>query len=149
MQISWLFDGPEDLLASRGDRRRWAEASIRELARCCALQPSPTAGSAQIWGTDGSVIPASATLCESRHVTAAATGPSTFYLTWGVNGPHCSAGSSPGRRTDSTLLLRSPKFRRPHRRHPHSGMPRIPAAEHEGGPIIDGSSSLLVRDAPS
>ncbi|KAJ7841852.1 hypothetical protein B0H13DRAFT_2365514 [Mycena leptocephala] len=88
MQISWLFDGPEDLLASRGDRRRWAEASIRELARCCALQPSPTAGSAQIWGTDGSMIPASATLCESRHVTAAATGPSTFYLTWGVNGPH-------------------------------------------------------------
>jgi hypothetical protein len=41
MPVQWLFDDPEDLLASRAERRGWAEANIRQLAVCCALQPSP------------------------------------------------------------------------------------------------------------
>ncbi|KAK7027113.1 hypothetical protein R3P38DRAFT_3191417 [Favolaschia claudopus] len=63
----WLFDGPEDLLAARKDRQQWAEACIRELSVSTALKPSQTAGSAQIWGTDGSMlsVPASASLCDS------------------------------------------------------------------------------------
>jgi hypothetical protein len=80
MPAQWLFDGPEDLLASRTERRQWAEANIREQAVRCALQPSPTAGGMEIWGTDGSMIPASASLNESRHVTAAATGPLTLVV---------------------------------------------------------------------
>ncbi|KAJ7797464.1 hypothetical protein B0H14DRAFT_3548089 [Mycena olivaceomarginata] len=76
----WLFDGPKDLLSSRAERRGWAEANIRQLAVCCALQPSPTVDGAEIWGTDGSMIPASASLNESRHVTAAATGPMTLVV---------------------------------------------------------------------
>jgi hypothetical protein len=42
MPVQWLFDGSEDLLASCAERREWAEANIRELAVCCALQPLPT-----------------------------------------------------------------------------------------------------------
>ncbi|KAJ7865069.1 hypothetical protein B0H13DRAFT_2353269 [Mycena leptocephala] len=64
MCAAWLFDGPQDLLASREDRRHWAEERIRVL----------------VWGTDGSMIPASASLCESRRVTAAVTGPTTLVV---------------------------------------------------------------------
>jgi hypothetical protein len=80
MCAGWLFDGPEDLLASREDRRYWAEESIRKLVPWCDLQPSPTAGGSQTWGTDGSMIPASASLCENRRVTAAVTGPLTLVM---------------------------------------------------------------------
>ncbi|KAJ7670182.1 hypothetical protein DFH06DRAFT_1125569 [Mycena polygramma] len=70
MRASWLFDGPQDLLASRLDRHHWAEDSekIRHLVQSCALNPSQAAGGAQVWGTDGSMVPASATLSESRHL---------------------------------------------------------------------------------
>ncbi|KAJ6465378.1 hypothetical protein C8R45DRAFT_1173917 [Mycena sanguinolenta] len=80
MRANWLFDGPQDLLASRSDRRLWAEKNIRNLASYCGLPRSPSAGSAQVWGTDGSIIPASTTLKESRHITAAVTGPATLVV---------------------------------------------------------------------
>ncbi|KAJ7230827.1 hypothetical protein C8J57DRAFT_1534261 [Mycena rebaudengoi] len=80
IQAAWLFDGPEDLLASRHDRRYWAEERIRELVPLCALEPSPTARGNQVWGTDGSMVPASVSLCEARRVTAAVTGPSTLVV---------------------------------------------------------------------
>ncbi|KAJ7243120.1 hypothetical protein B0H12DRAFT_1131436, partial [Mycena haematopus] len=80
MHASWLFDGPEDLLASRLDRRVWAEKRIHELVTCCALRPSAAASCAQVWGTDGSMIPASAALSQERQVTAAATGPATVIV---------------------------------------------------------------------
>ncbi|KAJ7314774.1 hypothetical protein DFH08DRAFT_1040952 [Mycena albidolilacea] len=80
MYAGWLFDGPEDLLASREDRRYWAEESIRNLISWSNLQPSPTPVGSQTWGTDGSMIPASASLCESRRVTAAVTGPLTLVV---------------------------------------------------------------------
>ncbi|KAJ7886574.1 hypothetical protein B0H14DRAFT_2563254 [Mycena olivaceomarginata] len=70
----------EDLLASREDRRYWAEESIRNLVSWRKLQPSPTAVGSQTWGTDSSMIPASASLCESRRVTAAVTGPLTLVV---------------------------------------------------------------------
>ncbi|KAJ7711082.1 hypothetical protein B0H14DRAFT_3524695 [Mycena olivaceomarginata] len=37
MPVQWLFDGPEDLLASRAERREWAEANIQELANSVNL----------------------------------------------------------------------------------------------------------------
>ncbi|KAJ7185757.1 hypothetical protein C8R46DRAFT_881750 [Mycena filopes] len=80
MQVNWLFDGPDNLLVSREDRRQSAETNILQLVAVCALQPSRTVVSRQMWGTDGSMIPASATLCERRNVTAAATGPSTVVV---------------------------------------------------------------------
>ncbi|KAJ7214410.1 hypothetical protein GGX14DRAFT_542172 [Mycena pura] len=81
MSAGWLFDGPQDLLASREDRRHWAEERIRVLVPSSALQPSPVARGRQVWGTDGSMIPASASLCESRRGrNAAVTGPSTLVV---------------------------------------------------------------------
>ncbi|KAJ7503894.1 hypothetical protein B0H11DRAFT_2352779 [Mycena galericulata] len=49
MDVSWLFSGPSDLLASRETRRFWAEERIRALVPTCGLQPSATSGMSQMW----------------------------------------------------------------------------------------------------
>ncbi|KAJ7837615.1 hypothetical protein B0H13DRAFT_1733192 [Mycena leptocephala] len=76
----WLFSGPLDLMISRADRRHWAEERIRALVPICGLEPSLTSKEQQLWGSDGSMIPASASLGEHRTVTAAVTGPATLVV---------------------------------------------------------------------
>ncbi|KAJ7255014.1 hypothetical protein B0H12DRAFT_1050396 [Mycena haematopus] len=53
---------------------------IRKLADLGLWQQDANGKLAQVWGTDGSMIPASATLNQDRQVTAAATGPATVVV---------------------------------------------------------------------
>ncbi|KAJ7506257.1 hypothetical protein B0H11DRAFT_1904141 [Mycena galericulata] len=80
MDVSWLFSGPSDLLASRETRRFWAKECIRALVPTCDLQPSATSGMSQMWGSDSSMLPASAGFSERHSVTTAVTGPATLVL---------------------------------------------------------------------
>ncbi|KAJ7245308.1 hypothetical protein C8J57DRAFT_1679866 [Mycena rebaudengoi] len=78
MHAEWLLDGPMDLMATRQSRRHWAEKRIRDLVSFCSIPPSAMALGQQIWGSDGSMIPASATLHDRRSVRPLS------YCDWGI-----------------------------------------------------------------
>ncbi|KAK6981319.1 hypothetical protein R3P38DRAFT_3234332 [Favolaschia claudopus] len=78
MSVNSLFDGTEDLLLQRSERRTMAECTLRRLANVSKLRPSPTAIESPAWATDGSMIPANAGLLQPKSVTAAITGPITL-----------------------------------------------------------------------
>ncbi|KAJ7230430.1 hypothetical protein GGX14DRAFT_583181 [Mycena pura] len=82
MEITWFFEGSLDLLLPHDERRQLAETRIKTLIQTSSFPPSGTNDTSrqQVWGTDGSMIPASATLTDARSVTAAATGPETLVL---------------------------------------------------------------------
>ncbi|KAK7015985.1 hypothetical protein R3P38DRAFT_2786379 [Favolaschia claudopus] len=84
MQTDWLFVGAPNLLLSPSLRRKEAETRIHELVHTSAFAPSVTTSELSLppefWGSDGSMVAASASIGLSRSVTAAATGTSTLAL---------------------------------------------------------------------
>ena len=78
--ITWLFHGSTDLLIEPLQRRDDAEHYINALANTCRFPSSTLPHNSTIWASDGSMIPASSTISDLKHVTAAATGPSTLVL---------------------------------------------------------------------
>jgi hypothetical protein len=81
LRINWFSLGQNDLLNSRALRQERAESSIRLSAAISTLSPSPNATtSPQTWGSDGSMLPASAGVLDRKSVTTALTGANTLVL---------------------------------------------------------------------
>ncbi|KAG6898794.1 hypothetical protein C0993_004162 [Termitomyces sp. T159_Od127] len=72
-----LFDGQPDLMLTRTLRRLRAESDIYNTSALGTRPPTFEAVGTSHWGTDGSMIPASAGPFDDKSVTAAATGPRT------------------------------------------------------------------------
>ena len=80
IDMGWLFEGDEDLLSTRPERRRAAENQIKVLTNLLDIHPSPNATDDRAWASDGSMVPASAGLLDDKTVTAALTGPKTMIM---------------------------------------------------------------------
>jgi hypothetical protein len=80
IEVDWLFEGGEELLSTRAERRHAAENQIRVLANLLNFHPSPNATDETAWASDGSMVPASAGLLDDKTVTAALTGPKTMVM---------------------------------------------------------------------
>jgi hypothetical protein len=80
IEVDWLFEGGEELLSTRAERRHAAENQIRVLANLLNFHPSPNAIDETAWASDGSMVPASAGLLDDKTVTAAPTGPKTMVM---------------------------------------------------------------------
>lgn len=78
--LNWFFHGSVDLLTPRSQRRDNAERYIQALASTCKFTPSSSAHDNSIWASDGSMIPASSSISDSKSVTAAVTGPVTLVM---------------------------------------------------------------------
>ena len=78
--VTWLCHGLTDLLSEPLQRRDDAERYINALAATCKFPRSKQPHNNRTWATDGSMIPASSTISDTKHVTAAATGPVTLVL---------------------------------------------------------------------
>jgi hypothetical protein len=79
-QIGALYSGPADLLLSRSRRRQQAEKFIQSIVLANLFLPSEVSRGTQLWGTDGSMIPASAGPLDDKSVTSAITGPHTIVM---------------------------------------------------------------------
>lgn len=79
-QIGALYSGPADLLLSRSLRQQQAEEYIQSLVLSNLFLPSEVSQGTQIWGTDGSMLPASAGPLDDKSVTSAITGPHTIVM---------------------------------------------------------------------
>ena len=64
----------------RLERRDNAERYITALAQTCNFSPSSCHHNNNTWATDGSMIPATSSISDSKSITAAVTGPSTLIL---------------------------------------------------------------------
>ncbi|KII90980.1 hypothetical protein PLICRDRAFT_697396 [Plicaturopsis crispa FD-325 SS-3] len=80
LDIAWLVNGPADLLLPPTLRQTKAERLIAYLSRVCGFRASPTSGQQQIWGSDGSMTPASVGIGDDKSVTASITGPCTLVM---------------------------------------------------------------------
>ena len=80
IEVEWLFEGGEELLSTRIERRRAAENQIRVLTSLLNFHPSPNATDETAWASDGSMVPASAGILDDKTVTAALTGPKTMVM---------------------------------------------------------------------
>jgi hypothetical protein len=80
MDMGWSFEGDEDLLSTRPERRRAAENQIKVLTNLLDIHPSLNATDGRSWVSDGSMVPASAGLLDDKTVTAALTGPKTMVM---------------------------------------------------------------------
>ncbi|KAF8149798.1 hypothetical protein B0H34DRAFT_678763 [Crassisporium funariophilum] len=69
-----------DLVRSIPSRQHLAEDHIRALASNSTCPPAAHAPSTQLWGSDGSMIPAAAGILDKKSVTTALTGPCTLIL---------------------------------------------------------------------
>ena len=78
--ITWLCYGSTDLLIEPLTRRDNAEHYINALSKTCKFPSSTLSHNNRTWATDGSMIPASSTISDLKHVTAVATGPATLVL---------------------------------------------------------------------
>ena len=78
--ITSLCYGSTDLLIEPLTRRDNAEHYINALSKTCKFPSSTLSHNNRTWATDGSMIPASSTISDLKHVTAAATGPATLVL---------------------------------------------------------------------
>ena len=81
MSISWLCDGSRDLLLERKNRQLIAERlliSITELYK--RLASTISLSHPNMWASDGSMVPSSATLLDKKQVTLAVTGPLMLVL---------------------------------------------------------------------
>jgi hypothetical protein len=79
-QIGALFSGPADLLFSRSCRQHQAEKFIQSIVCANLFLPSKASLGTQLWGTDGSMVPASAGPLDDKSVTSAITGPCTIVM---------------------------------------------------------------------
>ena len=82
-RIGWMFQGGEELLLNREDRRREAENLVKTLAHLLEHPPSSHSIRGKGWASDGSMVPASAGIMEEKFVTAALTGPVTMVMKLG------------------------------------------------------------------
>lgn len=80
LDVGWLFEGGEELLLARSQRRREAENQIRVLTDILDIHPSPNAADDIAWASDGSMVPASAGILDDKTVTAALTGHRTMVM---------------------------------------------------------------------
>ena len=78
--ITWLFYGSVDLLTPRLKRRDLAESYITALASVCKFPPSSSAHNNSVWASDGSMIPATSSISQSKSITAAVSGPASLVL---------------------------------------------------------------------
>ena len=78
--MGWLYEGGEELLLARSQRRREAENQIRVLTNILDIHPSPNATDDKAWASDGSMVPASAGILDDKTVTAALTGHRTMVM---------------------------------------------------------------------
>lgn len=79
MSIDDVLPGPTDLTIPRDLRRDIAERLISSLANVCDFTPSRHAD-ALTWASDGSMIPSSAGLLDTKFVIGAATGTKTLAM---------------------------------------------------------------------
>jgi len=77
---NWLFDGDPKLMMTRAQRQSEAEEYIRGLPSTLSLPPSPLPHQNRMWGSDGSMIPATSGIGDDKSVTAAVTGPQTVVV---------------------------------------------------------------------
>jgi hypothetical protein len=84
IRMDWLCHGEEDLLLTRGERRRGAESRIKVLAKLLEFPPSthhsPAGDETSTWASDGSMLPATAGILDNKSVTSALTGPVTMVM---------------------------------------------------------------------
>ena len=99
--ICWLCLGSTDLLTEPLQRRDDAELYITALAMTCKFRSSSQPHNNKIWATDGSMIPASSSISDMKHVTAAATGPVTLVL----RVPHRNASILQGEQLGLVMAL--------------------------------------------
>lgn len=78
--IGTLYTGQFDLLYTKDHRRVIAENYLRALISNSTLDSIDAVHDSNQWGTDGSMIPASASLFDHKSVTAAVTGDKTVCL---------------------------------------------------------------------
>ena len=79
-QIGALYAGSADLLLSRQLRRQHAETFIQSMVLANLFLPTEVSQGTQLWGTDGSMIPASAGPLDDKSITSAVTGPHTIVM---------------------------------------------------------------------
>jgi hypothetical protein len=80
MDYKWLFDGDSTLMTPKAQRQTEAENYIRGLPSVLSLSPSLLPHQNRMWGSDGSMIPATSGIGEDKSVTAAVTGPQTIVV---------------------------------------------------------------------
>ena len=78
-QLTWLFEGEEDLLLPRDKRRNDAENQIRILSQLMEFTPSRISNRS-LWASDGTMTPAVSGILDDKSVTAALTGPVTMVM---------------------------------------------------------------------
>lgn len=78
-QLTWLFEGEEDLLLPRDKRQNDAENQIRILSQLMEFTPSRISNR-NLWASDGSMTPAASGILDDKSVTAALTGPVTMVM---------------------------------------------------------------------
>jgi hypothetical protein len=79
LQMDDLLNGYTELAISRDTRKAQAEEYIRDLVRVSGFNPSK-ATDGRTWASDGSMIPASASITENKSITGAATGEQTLVM---------------------------------------------------------------------
>ena len=99
--ISWLCLGSTDLLTEPLQCRDDAELYITALAMTCKFRLSSQPHNNKIWATDGSMISASSSISDMKHVTVAATGPITLVL----RVPHRNASILQGEQLGLVMAL--------------------------------------------
>jgi hypothetical protein len=90
--ITWLFQGEDELLTPREERRRETENRIKVLAHMLELPPSSHSTDGNAWASDGSMVPATAGIMEDKSVTAALTGPTTMVMKLSGRNPNIFHG---------------------------------------------------------
>ena len=80
IEMGWMFEGEEELLFTRRERRHAAENQLKILTNLLNFHPSPNATDGNAWASDGSMVPASAGILDDKTVTAALTGPKTMVM---------------------------------------------------------------------
>ena len=78
--IDWFFFGSSDLLLPPLQRRDEAENYMQCLAATCKFPPSSLKHDKTFWACDGSMIPATSSISDSKSVTSAVSGPSSLIM---------------------------------------------------------------------
>ncbi|KDR77658.1 hypothetical protein GALMADRAFT_119768 [Galerina marginata CBS 339.88] len=79
LHLDDLINGPVDLAIPRLTRQTRAENQIQGLVTSCGFQPSRETDG-KTWASDGSMIPASASMMDDKTITGAATGTKSLVM---------------------------------------------------------------------
>ncbi|KAG6894890.1 hypothetical protein C0992_004074, partial [Termitomyces sp. T32_za158] len=79
-RIDMLFDSQPDLVLDCTARQAKAESIILAHTECGSLPPTAEAIGTGQWGSDGSMVPATAGILDEKSITAAVTGPRTVAM---------------------------------------------------------------------